>query len=50
MSLQQLEHTHTNYKVFLARLFFKKTSRYCHNPGVVSGVVSGVVIRRRAKT
>ena len=29
-------------KVYLARLFSKKTSRYCHSPGVV--------VRRRAKT
>ena len=31
---------------FLARLFWKKTSRYCHSPGVVGGggvVVGGVV-------
>ena len=31
---------------FLARLFLKKTSRYCHSPGVVIGgvvVVGGVV-------
>ena len=31
----------------LARLFSKKTSRYCHSPHVVVGVV---VVRRRAKT
>ena len=29
--------------LFLARLFSKKTSRYCHSPGVI-------VFRRRAKT
>ena len=33
---------------FLARLFSKKTSRYCHSPGVVGGGI--VVVRRRAKT
>ena len=32
---------------FLAGLFSKKTSRYCHSPGVVAGVV---VVRRHAKT
>ena len=31
---------------FLARLFSKKTSRHCHSPGVVVGVVA----RCRAKT
>ena len=32
----------------LAHLFSKKTSRYCHSPGVVVGGV--VVVRRGAKT
>ena len=30
---------------FLARLFLKKTSRYCHGPGVVSGGIVVVVHR-----
>ena len=30
---------------FLARLFTKKTTRYCHSPGI-----GGVGSRRRAKT
>ena len=33
---------------FLARLFSKKTSRYCHSPGVVGG--GRRRRRRRAKT
>ena len=34
----------TQFHLFLARLFSKKTSRYCHSPGIVGGgVVVGVV-------
>ena len=31
---------------FLARLFSKKTSRYCHSAGVIGGVVGGGVVRK----
>ena len=34
-------------KMILARLFSKKTSRYCHSPGVVGGgVVGGGVVQK----
>ena len=33
---------------FLARLFLKKTSRYCHSPGIVDGGI--VVVNRNGKT
>ena len=47
----QARHCQVSYlvsrQVLLAQLFSKKTSRYCHNPGVVIG---SVVVRRHAKT
>ena len=40
----------TEYKLLNeAWLFSKQTSRYCHSPGVVGGVVV-IVVRRHAKT
>ena len=38
------------FSTILARLFSKKTSKFCHSPGVVVGVVIVVIVRRRAKT